>query len=115
MSQFISNRNEPQTTPSRCGDVEIVTEGCGAGNQTRSYARIRPPEMPDEDADGEWACYWDTVGEGARVVSRHATREDAEQAVAAHDWPRPGDHTQYLCGYEVRTLVDGRWVRGEDE
>jgi hypothetical protein len=96
-----------------CGnmdDVEIVTESCGAGNQTRSYARIKPPGMPDEDPDGKWACYWDTAGNDSHVVSRHSTRDGAEQAVSAHDFPRPGDHTQYLCGYAVRELVDDRWV-----
>ena len=97
----------------RCGDVEIVTESCGAGSQTRSYARIRPPEMPPSDPDGEWACYWDTVGDDAHVVSRHSTREEAEQAMAAHDWPGPTDHTAYLCGYTVRHLVDGEWRQAD--
>ena len=99
----------------RCGDVEIVTESCGAGNQTRSYARLIPPEMPESDPEGEWACYWDTVGDDAHVISRHATRESAEQAVAAHDWPRPGDRTAYLCGYVVRQLVGGEWTQPEQE
>lgn len=96
-------------------DVEVVVESCGAGHQTRSYVRLRPPEMPEPDPDGEWACYWDTCGDGSHVVSRHGTREEAEQAVAAHDFPRPGDHTQYLCGYVVRELVDGRWARPEED
>jgi hypothetical protein len=95
---------------SREDDVEIVTESCGAGDQTRSYARMRPPEMPETDPDGEWALYWDTVGDDAHVVDRYATREDAETAVLAKDWPRPGDHTAYLCGYEARQLVDGAWL-----
>lgn len=92
----------------RCADVEIVTESCGAGNQTRSYPRLRPPSMPESDPAGEWACCWDTVGDDAHVVSRHATREAAEQACAAHDWPPPGDHTQYLCGYVAQHLTRSR-------
>lgn len=100
---------------SNMDDVEIVTESCGAGNQTRSYARLKPPAMPGEDPDGEWACYWETVGDDSHVVSRHGTREDAEQAVASHDFPRPGDHTQYLCGYVTRELVADRWVTPEEE
>jgi len=99
----------------RCDDVEIITESCGAGDQCRTYVRLAPPAMPEPDPDGEWACYWDTVGDGAHVVSRHPTRESAAQAVAAHDWPPPGDHTSYLCGYGVRRIVDGEWVIDEKE
>lgn len=99
-----------------CADqVEFVAESCGAGGQIRSYARMRPPEQPEQDPDGAWACYWETVGDDAHVVSRHATREDAEQAVRALDWPPPGDHTRYLCGYEVRRLEGDRWVAPDDD
>ena len=80
----------------------------------RTCLRIRPPEMPKEYPDGEWALYWSTAGDESRVEARFAAREDAEQAVDASDWPTPGDHTQYLCGYEVRRCVDGRWRCVED-
>jgi len=101
---------------SRCEDVEIVQESCGAGQQTRTYARLKPPARPDADPAGEWACYWDTVGDDGHIVSRHATREAAEQAVLAHDWPKPGDRTAYLCGYCVRRVdVDGQVLAGEEE
>ena len=99
---------------SRCEGTEYVTETCGAGGQTRTYLRQSPPEEPPSDPDGEWACYWETV-DGGRLVSRHATREQAEQAVRAKDWPPPWDHTQYLCGYGVRRLVDDEWVPVDDE
>ena len=88
--------------------VEEVTEGCGAGGQTRTYLRLRPPEAPEEDPEGRWACYWDGYDDGW-PVSRHATYAEAVQAVSARDWPPPGDHTRYLCGYEVRRLKDGHW------
>jgi hypothetical protein len=94
---------------SRCEGVEHVTDG------TRTQLRLRPPERPPEDSEGIWACYWDTVGDDAHVVSRHATRAEAEQAVAAHDWPPPWDHTTYWCGYTVRVLVEGRWCVPQDE
>lgn len=87
-------------------DVEYVTEG---------YYRLRPPEMPAADPAGAWSCYWATALDDEGPVSRHATRDDAEQAVAAHDWPPPGDRTDYRCGYEVRRLVDGRWVDPDEE
>jgi hypothetical protein len=89
---------------SRNDATEYVQDG------SRSYLRLAPPEMPEEDPEGEWACYWGTCGDDAHVVSRHSSRGEAEQAVKAHDWPPPGDHTKYLCGYEVRELVDDEWV-----
>ena len=101
---------------SRDPRAEEITECCGAGGQTRSYWRLRPPAAPAVAPDGEWACYWHTVGDGSRVVSRHATKAEAEQAVAARDWPAPGDHNRYLCGYEVRQWDGERWsVPGEPE
>jgi hypothetical protein len=93
---------------SRCPETEYAQDG------SRSYLRLAPPDMPEEDPRGEWACYWGTVGDDAHVVSRHSSREEAEQAVDAHDWPPPGDHTAYLCGYEVRELVDDEWERVDD-
>ena len=30
------------------------------------------------------------------TTSTHAAEAEAEQAVAARDWPAPGDHTHYL-------------------
>jgi hypothetical protein len=103
---------------SRSGNIEEVVEwGGGSGNSCHVSYRLIPPEMPAEDQDGEWALYWDTVGNESGVVARFATRELAEQAVAAKDWPGPTDHTAYLCGYEVRCWDDAeeRWVRPGEE
>ena len=94
---------------SRDHRAETVTECCGAGGQTRTYVRLRPPEMPESDDAGDYCCFWDTAGDGSCVVSRYTTVEDARRAVQAMDWPPPGDHTPYLCAYEVRQLIDGRW------
>jgi hypothetical protein len=38
---------------SRDERTEVVCESCGAGNQTRSYVRLKPPEMPETDDAGE--------------------------------------------------------------
>jgi hypothetical protein len=108
--QEYTTDDEGNVICSRDERVEIVTEPCGAGNQTRSYVRIKPPEMPETDADGQYALYWETVGSDAHVVERFSTIADAVQAVAAKDWPRPGDNTNYLCRYGVRQLIDGEWV-----
>ena len=93
--------------------TEEITVCCGAGGQARSYRRFRPPVAPAVAPDGEWACYWATAGYGSRVVTRHATEADAAQAVAARDWPSPGDGTHYLCGYEVRRWDGTGWVAPE--
>lgn len=107
---------EGQVHCSRDGDViEEVVESCGAGGQTRSYYRMRPPAAPETDADGAWATWWETVGDDSHMVDRYATRADAEQAIAAYDWPGPSDHTPYLCGYGVRTLADGEWIAIDEE
>jgi hypothetical protein len=95
---------------SRDDRTETVTESCGGGNQTRSYVRIKPPEAPETDEEGEYALYWETSGNEAGVVSRHSTYEEAKQALDSKDWPRPGDNTHYLCGHSVRMLVSGDWV-----
>jgi hypothetical protein len=70
--------------------------------------------MPESDPAGEYCLYWYTVVAAAHCVSRFATRDAAAQAVAAKDWPRAGDNTNYLCGYDVRQLIDGEWVPLED-
>ena len=43
------------------------------------------------------------------TTSTHAAEAEAEQAVAARDWPAPGDHNRYLCGYTVRQWDGTRW------
>lgn len=68
-----------------------------------------------EDEDGEFAVYWETVGEDADVVSRHADFEAASAAAQIRqknlEESNPGD---LLCGYGVRVLVDGEWVETDE-
>lgn len=89
--------------------LETVTECCGAGGQTRSYVRLLPPDEPETDDDGQYALWWETVGDDTHLVARYATLDAAQQALAAKDWPAPGDHTNYLCGYGVREMVNDEW------
>jgi hypothetical protein len=70
----------------------------------------------DDDPEGEWCVYWTTAGDDAHMVARYATEGDAQaicdERQRALRAKHPGD---LLCGYEVRSLVDGEWVRTEDE
>ena len=102
-----------QVVCSRDPRAETVCESCGAGEQMRSYVRLRPPAMPESDPAGEYALYWDTAGNESGVVARFATLEEAQDAVGAMDFPMPGDHTNYLCGYCVRQLRGGEWSEPE--
>lgn len=100
---------------SRSGLTEEISESCGAGGQMRTYTRIIPPEFPPADEAGDYAVWWETVGDDSHIVARYSTAQDAARAVDAHDWPPPGDRTAYLCGYAVRVWVDGRWVPYNEE
>jgi hypothetical protein len=100
---------------SRQAELEALPDGAW---------RLPPPPPPPTDPEGPWALWWETVpAEDSRLVARYATRRDAEQALRSLDWPRPGDHTQYLCGYTIRPWdqddvpqqdPDGTWRREED-
>lgn len=69
-----------------------------------------------EDPEGEYALYWDTVGDDSHVVARYRTFAAASAAVRLRHWPPTADRTQYLCGYSVRRLsADGRWGSCCDE
>ena len=109
-AEYVVDPTSGEVTCSRDPRAEEIVESCGAGGQTRSYWRLTPPAAPAVAPDGEWACFWTTIGPGSRVISRHETEADAAQAVAARDWPAPGDHTRYLCRYEVRRRDGERWV-----
>jgi len=96
-------------------DGEVVCSRTGRVEATEHGYRLIPPEMPRSDPDGKWAVWWETVGNDAHLCERYASREAAEQAIAAHDWPAPDDHTHYMCGYGVRVMVRGKWIRYYDD
>lgn len=88
------------------------------GEDAEGYLARRLSERAGEpDPDGEWGCYWSTVGDGSEVRERYESREQAEAAVESANEQlhaaNPGG--QLLCGYEVRRLVDGRWIEPEQE
>jgi hypothetical protein len=74
-------------------------------------------EEHEVDEDGEYAVYWETVGDDAHVVARYTTLE-AAQAVAEEKSrglaaKNPGGNL--LCGYGVRVLENGKWVHTDAE
>lgn len=74
----------------------------------------------EPDSDGEYAVYWETVGDDAHVVTRYGSHEAAEAVCRQKNRefsarnPSSGG-TTYLCGFGVRQLVDGKWQRVEAE
>lgn len=101
--------------------VEVALDAFGLED---SYPGVPEPTKADEEYEtddaGEYAVYWETVGDDAHPVARYATLK-AAQAVcdqrnrefAARN--PSGGGTTYLCGYGVRELVAGKWSRTEEE
>lgn len=85
---------------------------------------VPEPDAADEehaqDAEGEYAVYWETVGDDEGVLARYSDL-DAARAVCAQ-WDRQfrqrnpsGGGTTMLCGHSVRQLIDGQWQAVEEE
>lgn len=70
----------------------------------------------EEDPNGEFALYWETVGDDGGPRRRYSTLEAATAVCSQRQRefdasnPRSGG-TTYLCGFGVRHLVDGKWVQ----
>jgi hypothetical protein len=72
-----------------------------------------------EDPEGEFALYWETSlddeGERTRYSTYAAAVAAAELSQSAFDAANPsGGGVTYLCGFSVRRLVDGEWVRCDE-
>lgn len=85
---------------------------------------VPEPDKADEihtpDPAGEYAVYWETVGDDAHVVSRYESLDAAEAVCAQRNREfaarnPSGGGTTYLCGFGVRTLIDGKWVATNDQ
>ena len=91
----------------------IAEEGEDADDVIRRRLEERAGEP---DSEGLWACYWHTVSDDAGPSERYATFEQAEAMVALKqgklDARNPGGGL--LCGFEVRYLEDGEWVRNAE-
>jgi hypothetical protein len=65
-----------------------------------------------KDRNGEWCVYWTTALDDSGPCDRYSTREAAEAgAVLADKKLRQYHPGHLLCGYEVRCLVDSKWIK----
>jgi len=88
------------------------------GEDAEDYLARKLRERAGEPCtDGEWCVYWSTSledsGPRERYDSEDAARAAVEIANADLHAAHPGGNL--LCGFEVRELVDGEWVRSDDE
>jgi hypothetical protein len=86
----------------------------GPGEDAEDYLARKLTETAGEPvADGEWCVYWETslndAGPRERYDSEDAATAAAEIANKALHAANPGGNL--LCGFEVRKIVDGEWVR----
>lgn len=97
--------------------AEANDEGDGEGDDAEDYLRGQLEARAGEPSeDGEWCVYWWTVGDDEHVVARYDTRDAAEAATQiANEGLHAAHPGSLLCGYEVRSLVDGEWVGADDE
>lgn len=88
----------------------------GDGEDAEGYLAAKLAERAGEPCtDGEWCVYWSTVGDDSHVVDRYATEEQARAAAEiASDALHRSNPGHLLCGYEVRTLVDGVWTYADE-
>lgn len=93
--------------------IEAVLSVLGLKDEIPSVPE--PPlasDVYDEDEEGAYGVYWATVGDDSHVVKRYDTRDAAIAVADQFSRSLSANHPgQLLCGYEVRELVDGEWVR----
>lgn len=103
---------------------EAVATALDAFGMEDELPDVPAPDLATEThetaEDGEYAVYWETVGDDDHVVARYETLEAAtavcEQKNREFSARNPsGGGTTYLCGFGVRTLDGDKWVRSEDE
>lgn len=77
--------------------------------------RVLRQRAGEPDPKGAWCVYY-CHPDGSHVEERYATRDAAEAAAetaqTALEELYPGG--RLLCGYEVRVLIDGRWVTPDE-
>lgn len=93
-------------------------EGDGRGADAYLAARLvaaAAAAAEDEDEDGEWAVYWDTALDDSGPRRRYLSADAAAAVAVAWNADLAAAHPGgLLCGFEVRRMVDGRWVRVDD-
>lgn len=87
-------------------------ESDGGGENAEAMAdRLLRERAGESSPRGEWSCYWDTALDDAGPRGRYETQEQAAAAVdLANKELVAANPGSLLCGFEVRRLVDGKWV-----
>jgi hypothetical protein len=74
--------------------------------------RLLTERAGEPDSEGEYCVYWETQCDDAHAVARYTTYSAAAAAAQlADDALRACHPGPLLCGYGVRQLDDGEWVR----
>lgn len=108
-----ATRVEAEASAKECADEN--NEAVPGEDADDMRQRLLAEAAGEPDPNGEYCVYWSTVGEDEHVVERYATQEAASAATELHNIQLHARHSgRLLCGYEVRTLVNGEWI-GVDE
>jgi hypothetical protein len=100
--------------------VELLLDALGIDDELPGVPEpAKATDTIDEDPEGEYCVYWETVLEDAGPLKRYSTLEDAtavcDQFAREFCQSNPsGGGTTYLCGHGVRQLIDGEWCLIED-
>lgn len=92
-------------------------EGNGNDDAEGYLRRADETAAGEPAADGEWCVYWETALDDAGPRERYTTQEQAEAAakIANDDLRAHNPGGNLLCGFSVRSLVDGEWVETDSE
>lgn len=107
-----ATRAEAETAASEFAEGHDEGDGKSAESYLRNQLESR---AGDPDPDGEWCVYWETSLDDGGPRARYETEDQATAAaeLAQQELEERHPGGRLLCGFEVRRLVDGEWVRGD--
>jgi hypothetical protein len=104
--------SEEEAREAACSAASENDESAAGEDADAMRDRLLTERAGYPDPGGEYCVYWETVGDDAHVVARYATEEAAEAAATLADEALRARHSGHLlCGYGVRQIVAGDWVR----
>jgi hypothetical protein len=135
----------PVTSWTRCsvGDYDdygdwVVDEDTNGGDQLPKNVAVAlsvfplqdyPPDVPEpptatelyvHDPNGQYAVWWETIGDDAHIVNRYNSYEAAQAVCDEYQreflsrHPHSGGVT-YRCGFGVRMFCDDGWYSVDEE